>query len=99
MDLVRREQTPIDLEPLKGGIVSVVAEDISAFELKFLDPTTGQWVESWDSMQAAGQPNRLPLAVSVRLELKGVGEGPPYAYASKVFLPIQQPLSFGMPKP
>jgi general secretion pathway protein J len=35
MDLVRREQTPIDIDPLKGGIVDVVAEDVSEFHLTF----------------------------------------------------------------
>jgi len=98
MDLVRREQTPIDLEPLKGGIVDVVAEDIETFELKYLDPLTGQWVETWDSTQVTGQPNRIPLAVRIKLVLKGVGNGSPYSYTTKVFLPIQQPLSFGIPK-
>jgi general secretion pathway protein J len=97
MDLVRREQTPIDFDPLKGGIVSVVAEDVIEFDLRFLDPQTSQWIESWDSTQVAGQPNRLPLAISIRLVLKGVGEGPPYSYATKVFIPTQQPLSFGIP--
>src|SRR5258708_6799680 len=97
--LVGREQTPIDLELLKGGIVNVVAENVSEFDLHYLDPTTGQWLESWDSMQVSGQPNRLPLAVSVRIVLKGIGEGPAFAYETKVFLPIQQPLSFGIPRP
>jgi general secretion pathway protein J len=98
MDLVRREQTPIDIDPLKGGIVDVVAEDIDEFDLRYLDPMTGQWVESWDSTQVTGQPNRLPLAVRIRLVLKGVGTGAPYAYTTKIFLPIQQPLSFGIPR-
>jgi general secretion pathway protein J len=99
MDLVRREQTPIDLEPLKGGVVNVVAESVSEFDLRYLDPTTSQWLESWDSMQISGQPNRLPLAVSVRIVLKGIGDGPVFAYETKVFLQIQQPLSFGIPRP
>jgi general secretion pathway protein J len=97
MDLVRREQTPIDFDPLKGGIISVVAEDVDEFDLRFLDPQTSQWIENWDSTQVSGQPNRLPLAISIRLVLKGVGGGPPYTYATKVFIPIQQPLSFGLP--
>ena len=49
-------------------------------------------------MQLTGQPNRLPLAVRVRLVLKGVGAGTPYTYTTKIFLPIQQPLSFGIPR-
>jgi general secretion pathway protein J len=95
MDLVRREQTPIDLDPLKGGIVNVVAEDVDQFDVRYLEPQTSQWLETWDSMQASGQPNRLPLEVKITLVLKGVGGGPPFAYTTKVFIPIQQPLSFG----
>ncbi len=98
MDLVRREQTPIDLEPLKGGIVDVVAEDVLEFDVRYLDPLTSQWVESWDSMQVSGQPNRLPFEVSVRIVLKGVGGGTDYSYTAKTFIPIQQPLSFGIPR-
>jgi len=98
MDLVRREQTPIDIDPLKGGIVNVVAEDVDQLNLRYLDPQTAQWIDTWDSMQVTGQPNRLPLEVKITLVLKGVGGGPPYAYTTKVFIPIQQPLSFGIPK-
>jgi general secretion pathway protein J len=97
MDLVRREQTPIDLDPLRGGVVNVVAEDVDQFDLRYLDPQTGLWVETWDSMQVTGQPNRVPLEVRITLVLKGVGGGPPYAYTTKVFLAIQQPLAFGIP--
>jgi general secretion pathway protein J len=97
MDLVRREQTPIDYEPLKGGIVNVVAEDVEKFDVRFLDPMTAQWLETWDSQQVTGQPNRLPYEVSITLVLKGVGGGPPYSYTTKVFVPIQSPLAFGNP--
>jgi len=97
MDLVRREQTPIDYEPLKGGIVNVVAEDVEKFDVRFLDPMTSQWVETWDSMQVTGQPSRLPFEVDITLVLKGVGGGPPYSYTTKMFIPIQMPLSFGIP--
>ncbi|MGD0529610.1 MAG: type II secretion system protein GspJ [Polyangiaceae bacterium] len=97
MDLVRREQTPIDYEPLKGGIVNVVAEDVEKFDVRFLDPTTSQWIETWDSQQVTGQPNRLPFEVDITLVLKGVGGGPPYSYTTKMFVPIQSPLSFGIP--
>jgi general secretion pathway protein J len=98
MDLVRREQTPIDYEPLKGGIVNVVAEDVEKFDVRFLDPATSQWIETWDSMQVTGQPNRLPFEVDITLVLKGVGGGAPYSYTTKMFIPIQTPLSFGIPR-
>jgi general secretion pathway protein J len=96
MDLVRREQTPIDIEPTKGGLVDVIAEDIESFDVRYLDPKTAMWSETWDTTQVSGQPGRLPLSVEVTLVLKGVGEGAPYSYTTKVFLPIQQPLSFGI---
>ena len=96
MDLVRREQTPIDVEPTKGGLVDVVAEDIELFDVRYFDPKTGIWGETWDSTQVMGQPMRLPFEVEVTLVLKGVGGGPSYSYTTKVFLPIQQPLSFGI---
>jgi general secretion pathway protein J len=96
MNLVRREQTPIDVNPEKGGIVDVIAEDIESFDVRYFDPKTGLWVESWDSTQVTGQPARLPLEVEVTLVLKGVGEGPSYSYTTKLFLPMQQPLSFGI---
>jgi general secretion pathway protein J len=98
MDLVRREQTPIDFDPLRGGVVNVVAENVQEFHLRYLDPQTSQWVTSWDTMQMTGQPNRLPLEVEITLVLKGVGEGPAYSYTTKVFLQIMQPLSFGIPQ-
>jgi general secretion pathway protein J len=98
-DLVRREQTPIDYDPLRGGIVNVVAENVDEFHLRYMDPITGQWVTTWDSMQITGQPNRLPLEVEITIEIKGVGEdAPPYRYTTKVFIPMQQPLNFGIPQ-
>jgi general secretion pathway protein J len=98
MDLVRREQTPIDIDPLRGGIINVVAENVQEFHVRYLDPMTSQWVTTWDTMQVTGQPNRMPLEVEITIVLKGVGEGPPYSYTTKVFLPLQQPLSFGIPQ-
>lgn len=99
MDLVRREQTPIDYDPLRGGIVNVVAENVDEFHVRYMDPITGQWVTTWDSMQVTGQPNRLPLEVEITLEIKGVAEdAPPYRYVTKVFIPMQQPLNFGIPQ-
>ena len=45
-----------------------------------------------------GVPLSNPLEVKVTLVLNGVGGGPTYAYTTKVFVPIQQPLSFGIPR-
>jgi len=98
MDLVRREQAPIDQDPKRGGVVNVLAEDVEMFDLRYLDPLTGQWLETWDTTQLTGQLNRLPLEVRVILELKGVKNTPPFRFATKFILPMQQPLSFGIPR-
>jgi general secretion pathway protein J len=95
-DLVRREQTPIDFDPKKGGVVNVLVENIESFDLRYFDPYTGLWIEQWDSTQVTGQPGRLPLEVAIRLVVKGLGTNPPYVFSTKVMLPIQQPLSFGI---
>jgi general secretion pathway protein J len=97
-DLVRREQTPIDLQPRRGGVVNVLAEDIESFHLRYLDASTGLWVDQWDSTQVSGQPARMPFEVQVSLVLKGVPGGDPYSFTTKAQIPIQQPLSFGIPQ-
>ena len=98
MDLVRREQAPPDYEPKKGGVVNVLAEDVELFDIRFLDPLSSQWVESWDSTQLTGQLNRLPLEIKVTLVLKPVKNSPPFRFVTKFMLPMQQPLSFGIPR-
>src|SRR4029078_1008905 len=88
-DLVRRESKEIDLDPTRGGAVNVMAEDVESFDLWYLDPVTTEWTETWDSTQAAGQPNRIPLQVKIRLVLKGgVGEAP-IKMETKVALEMQ----------
>ncbi|HET7542533.1 MAG TPA: prepilin-type N-terminal cleavage/methylation domain-containing protein, partial [Polyangiaceae bacterium] len=48
-DLARRISTLLDLEPKKGGRVEVLATDIDLLDLQYLDPLTGNWVETWDT--------------------------------------------------
>jgi general secretion pathway protein J len=98
MDLVRREQAPIDFDPKRGGVVNVLAEDVESFELKYLDPLTGTWADTWDSTQVAAQLNRLPIEVRVELKLKAVKNTPEFRYVTKAILPINQPLRFGIPQ-
>jgi general secretion pathway protein J len=96
MDLVRREQAPIDLDFKRGGVVNVLAEDVERFDLRYLDPLTGQWLDTWDSTTPTGQQNRLPLEVRIELELKPVRNTPAFRYVTKVMMPMQQPLRFGI---
>jgi general secretion pathway protein J len=99
-DLARRMNPFLDIEPERGGRVEVLATDIDLFDLEYLDPLSGEWLESWDTTQAIGQPNRLPLQVRVILVLNegaraGAGRGRgTLRFASKVTLQMLQPLSF-----
>jgi len=58
------------------------------------------WNETWDSTQATGQPNRLPLQVRITLVLNGGGRARSDSgrnrirFMTVVSLPIQQPLNF-----
>lgn len=99
-DLLRREQREIDLDPTHGGMVNVLCEDVTAFEVMYLEPATDTWLSSWDSTQPAnqGQYGRLPLQVKVMLVLRG-GEGEkPIKLQTKVALGMQTPLTFGIPR-
>ncbi len=98
-DLVRREQTPIDIDPKRGGVVNVVAEDVESFDVRYLDPMTSQWLDTWDSTQGAtGQGGRLPLEVEIKLSLNNVPSGVDHVFGTKIMIPMQQPLSFGIPR-
>jgi general secretion pathway protein J len=100
LDLVRRTSTHPDLDPQHGGRIEVLATDIDLFQLEYLDSQSGMWNESWDSTQATGQPNRLPLQVRITLILNSgersradAGRGR-IRFMTVVSIPIQQPLNF-----
>ncbi len=101
-DLLRRSSQYPDAKPDKGGRVDVVCTDIDLFELSFLDPTTSQWLDSWDSTQATGQQNRMPLMVRMTLVVNGGRRGAagrlrnPLRFETTVVIPITQPLSFAI---
>ncbi len=98
LDLVRREQTPIDLDPIRGGVVNVLAENVESLDIRYLDAMTGLWVETWDTMQLTGQPGRMPMEVRIQLTMKAVKNEPAYVYTTKILIPIREPLTFGVPK-
>lgn len=99
-DLVRREDATLDIEPQAGGRVDVLATDVDLFELQYLEPITGQWVEEWDSTQATGQPDRVPPQVRVVLVLNGGARRDsdharqPIKLATTVVVPMKDPLRF-----
>ncbi len=42
MDLLRREQTPVDMFPTKGGIVSILAENVVDLRFRYMEPLTAR---------------------------------------------------------
>lgn len=99
VDLVRREDRTLDMEPDRGGIVQVVAEDVAEFTLSFYDPTTSRWIDSWDSTQVANQGGgRLPSEVKIILLLNHGEKDKPVKFQTKVAVPMQLPLSFAIPR-
>jgi general secretion pathway protein J len=103
IDLARRVSTTLDLEPKKGGRVEVLATDIDLFDLQYLDPLSGTWLDTWDTTQGVtGQPARLPVQVRIVLVLNG-GARQGYARGqgtirliTKVALPIENGLNFAV---
>ena len=102
-DLARRYSTTLDLDPKAGGRVEVLATDIDLFDLQYLDPMSGNWVDTWDTTQSiTGQPARLPLQVRIALVLNGgTRQGAERGQRSirlvtKVELPIESGLNFAV---
>lgn len=102
IDLARRISPRLDTEPERGGRVEVMATDLDLFELEYLDAATGDWTDKWDSTQALGQHNKLPLQVRILLVLN---EGArtsaersrqPLRFITKVALAMRDPLTFAV---
>lgn len=93
-DLVRRLDRTIDDDATRGGVIQVMAENVVSLQLSYLDPLTNEWTDDWNSTQGAGQLNRVPSQVWIRLELEPAVGSTPIEVATKATLPIQLPLDF-----
>ena len=95
--LARREQRRIDDKPQEGGEVQVLIEDVEEFHIEVLDPLTLEWSNTWDTTQAAMQPNRLPLQLRFTLTVPdwqgGSGER---TFGTRVSIPIEYALNFAI---
>ena len=97
MDLLRREQARIDTDPQHGGVLDVLVPNVRRFELKFFDSTSQQWVDQWDTTQAAGQPGRLPARVRVLLSIEEGERREERGYRTETPLTMTRGLTFGLP--
>ncbi|NUP06137.1 MAG: prepilin-type N-terminal cleavage/methylation domain-containing protein [Polyangiaceae bacterium] len=96
LDLARREATIIDMEPTTGGVSQILAEDVVEFDLQYMDGTTGDWLDHWDS--SAEQFERLPRYVRIELAIARNVPGVPYRFVTKVPIAMRAPLIFGLPE-
>jgi general secretion pathway protein J len=92
--IARREQQRIDDDPRDGGQAQVLIHDVTGFELSYLDPQTGEWLTTLDTVQGAMQPNRLPSQVFIKVTVPNVrGQGPEQSFGTRVTLPLQYALN------
>jgi general secretion pathway protein J len=95
--LIRREQRRVDDDPLKGGQAQVMIGNVSKFELSYLDPLSGEWLTTWDTTQAAMQPNRLPTQVRIKVTVPNLrGTGPEQSFGTRTSLPLQYALNHAL---
>jgi general secretion pathway protein J len=87
--LARREDQRIDDDPRAGGVVQILVENVEDFQVEYLDPSTGEWVDTWDTTQAIGQPNRLPTQVKLSLTVTDwIDASREQTFATRAALPI-----------
>jgi general secretion pathway protein J len=95
-DLVRRIAKNIDDKPDRGGLVQVLAENVESFNIRYLDPLTSEWLDTWDSSQPAAQLGRLPSAVWITLWLRDGPRGEAVKFETKAPIGIRAPLTFAI---
>lgn len=94
MDLVRREDKYLDMAPDRGGVTNVLAEDVQSLNFEYYDDLTSEWLSSWDTLQATGQPARLPMQVRITLVLNGGPNDQPIVLRTRVTVHMQNALDF-----
>lgn len=88
--LARREQRRVDDDPRKGGRIFILVDDVEELRLSYLDPLTHEWVDTWDTTQAAMQPNRLPSQVKILLTVPDfMGKKREVTVGTRAYLPLR----------
>jgi len=101
MNLVRRESPVLDAEPLEGGHLLVLVEDVTVFDLQYFDMVMNEWQDAWDTTEVTGEASVLPMQVRIRLVARDrLGEE--VAYATQIPIPMRTPIlregyTFGPP--
>lgn len=67
LNLVRRSSPILDEDPLEGGQSLVLVQNVVEFDVQYYDVVNKEWQDEWDTMQAIGDGNVLPLQVRIKL--------------------------------
>lgn len=67
--LYRREDPLIDDDSESGGNRFILLENVTAFNLRYYDPTRKSWVDDWDTERRAYR-HRLPGQVEIKITYK-----------------------------
>ena len=68
--LMHREAPRIDHEPTEDGVIYPLAYGVKRFTTRWLDPTTCEWTDEWNSTEADYE-ERLPRAAQIVLGVLG----------------------------
>ena len=69
-------------------------ENIEEFNIEYYDPLLSEWVQTWDTINALGQPNRLPAQVRIRLAVKDPRRpNETQTFGTRVVIPITYALN------
>jgi general secretion pathway protein J len=94
-DLFRRETRRVGQEkPSEKGPAFVVCEDVVKLRLEYFDKLQDEWRDEWDTVNADGQPDRLPSRVRVTLTVRDE-RGQEIPFVTEAQLAMQDPLLFG----
>lgn len=96
--LARREQNRIDDNPAEGGQTRFLIDNITAFNLRYLDPMTLEWQTTWDASWPGGmQVNRLPAQIEIKVTVPNIrGFGPDQVFGTRADLPLRYALNFAV---
>ena len=94
--LYHRESGRINEDPDSGGTILPLASGVVKFDLDFLNSSTGDWSEEWDS--TGSDTNKLPRAVQILLVLQGPDpdddeETVDHTYLTTVLLDMGEPIN------
>ncbi|MBN2524830.1 MAG: prepilin-type N-terminal cleavage/methylation domain-containing protein [Deltaproteobacteria bacterium] len=102
MNLVRRVSPILDEDPLEGGQTMVLVDNVASFDVEYYDIANKEWQDEWDTTQASGEGNVLPIQMRIKLvvnERKGASrinnldeEFEPVVYGTQMGIPLRTPI-------